>query len=398
MNTDISSAQSNEEKYCPSDDWIYCGEENNHCYIEGTIKSTTVSFGANNNKVGSFVFWDLTNTESNTFIFTCEDGAFGDPFKGISKGCCYRNNQQVYNSSNDKAWTKIATYNEKFDTNGLAYVRYGDDGQYWYRWMDGPFQCNTNYFPWIGSLNDEYITCSKYNNVNQTVYSQSTFVNCGATNNGGSCDTHIVPNGDSLSLIQFGDGSNTKDEWLYTYAYNSNQEIACNQDLFRDFDGQFCGIHNGTVFPSGVVGSWQLVDSCSGCPSISESIQQGQTSTSSESTTTEWSESLAYTVKEGIIFESDELTTTVSTSVSNTVSSSYSQSVSKTCSATCGNNTKADWKIWQWQMNAQEYQGADTSPFTIYACYYECNTEINAPRCPPNYCADFACQTCKPYS
>ena len=79
-------AQSNEDIYCPSEDWIYLGKEGDHCYLEGDIKSTTISFGANNNKVGSFVFWDLTNTQSNTFELTCEDGAFGDPFSGITKG------------------------------------------------------------------------------------------------------------------------------------------------------------------------------------------------------------------------------------------------------------------------------------------------------------------------
>ena len=46
--------------------------------------------------------------------------------------------------------------------------------------------------------------------LNQSVYSQSTFVNCGLNHNGGSCNTHVVPNGDSLSLISFGDGSDTK--------------------------------------------------------------------------------------------------------------------------------------------------------------------------------------------
>ena len=60
--------------------------------------------------------------------FLCYDeSGFGDPFPGVtSKGCCYRNNNLVYNSSNDNAsWTKIAQSGNKFNTNGsLAYVRY----------------------------------------------------------------------------------------------------------------------------------------------------------------------------------------------------------------------------------------------------------------------------------
>ena len=54
--------------------------------------------------------------------------------------------------------------------------------------------------------------------------------------------------------------------------------------------------------------------------------------------------------------------------------------------------------MYQWEMNAQEYQGADVSPFKIYGCEWICNTEPNPPKCPPGYCVDFACQTCKPYN
>ena len=140
------------------------------------------------------------------------------------------------------------------------------------------------------------------------------------------------------------------------------------------------------------------VQSCSGCKSLVETIEEGTTSSSSESTTSSWSISLSDTVKEGVIFESDELTTSVSTSISNTCEQAYSQHESKSCQATCGNGTtQANLYMYQWQMNAQEYIGADTSPFDILVCQWVCNTESSPPKCPPGYCADPACQKCKSY-
>eukprot|EP00339_Tiarina_fusa_P015612 CAMPEP_0117003068 /NCGR_PEP_ID=MMETSP0472-20121206/4512_1 /TAXON_ID=693140 ORGANISM="Tiarina fusus, Strain LIS" /NCGR_SAMPLE_ID=MMETSP0472 /ASSEMBLY_ACC=CAM_ASM_000603 /LENGTH=215 /DNA_ID=CAMNT_0004703595 /DNA_START=718 /DNA_END=1366 /DNA_ORIENTATION=- len=111
-----------------------------------------------------------------------------------------------------------------------------------------------------------------------------------------------------------------------------------------------------------------------------------------------WSTSLSDTVKEGIIFESDELTTTVSTSVSNTISSSYSQSATKSCSASCTVGPNGEAFLWQWQMVTEEvnYQNPDDVmvPFTTFACNYICTNSTEAPKCPPGYCSDSSCQTC----
>ena len=112
---------------------------------------------------------------------------------------------------------------------------------------------------------------------------------------------------------------------------------------------------------------------------------QHDTSTTSQSCTNSWTNSLSYTIDASLSFfgfgESQSET------VSNTVSSSYSHHTSKSCGATCGNGTTGTWTLFQWIMGVGEYAGADIVPVTIYTCEYECSTITTPPKCPPTYCA-----------
>ena len=167
--------------------------------------------------------------------------------------------------------------------------------------------------------------------------------------------------------------------------------------MFLDYDGDYCYVQNGTVFPAGeVLGQWNLVDSCGGCTGIHYSLEEDTSSTSSDAGTSSWSNALGEKVSAGIKFLGNILAPKISGAVSNLMQPAYSYTVTEkhTCEASCGNGTEANWYLYQWVVNAQEYYKADTSPFNINACQYQCNTEEAPPKCPPGYCADFSCQTC----
>jgi len=395
--------------YCPGDDWVFCARDGQTCSVDPHIKSTMVSYGVygeeNNQRVGKFVFWELTNADSAAFEFYCSYVYLNDPWPGTAGGCCYNQQMLQYTTKNEAGqWVQVARYGEYFTTNGIEYIGYGGNGHYFYRWLNGRFLCensggNGGFFPSISGLSTSDIHCSRWSAVNQSMYAQSTFVSCGDTT-GGTCSTHVVQNGGSISLLQYGDGTNTHNQYVYSYAYNTNGYVNCNQNEFvrySSFDGEFCSIHKAPVFAPGVSGSWTLVDACTGCPKLDESITMGTTASSKQATTTEWSQSLSETVKSGVIFESDELSVTTSTSVSDSVENAYSYSASHTCSASCGNGTRANWYMYQWQMKAQQYQQTEVSPFQIFSCVWVCNTVSKPPKCPPGYCKDFGCQSCKPY-
>ena len=146
-----------------------------------------------------------------------------------------------------------------------------------------------------------------------------------------------------------------------------------------------------------MIGSWYYVNGCDGCGELHESIADGTTSTSSQSKTTTWSQSLSNTVSCGLMFMSESVTYTVGHSVSNEVSQSYGYSESHTCTADCGNGTETNWFMYAWQMNGEEYVKATPQNLNIKACSYVCNNVNKVPQCPPGYCKDTACQTCIAY-
>eukprot|EP01084_Bolivina_argentea_P137537 242247_1 len=406
-------------KFCPSADWIFCAIENDNCQIDPRVKSFTMSMGGQYNNAGTWLFWHFTNANSKDYSIWCSWANLGDPMKGSSesaKGCCYNPSNATTNESD---WHLVATEGETFKTSGIQYVRFGDAGQYVHRYLEGEFICESYYHynssnmgQWDGYFPDPQNnhhgsgrSCYFYKPLNQTAYSSSTFAPCGNTNTG-TCNTNVAGNGDSMALIQYGNGPNTANQWLYLYAYQTKNEVPCSWYMFNparehggnQWYGNYCGMYKGGVFGSNpVVGSWIQVGSCLGCPYLTESITEGTTSSSKEATTTSWTMSLSDKVSEGIIFEKEELTYEVSSTVSNEVESSYSYTETHTCSAKCGNGTEAYWFMYQWQMNADEYQGVDTSTFKIEACNWVCNNQNEKPKCPPGYCKDFACQTCIDY-
>ena len=77
----LCSSQSNQDKYCPSSDWALCATSDNNCIIEAGIKSTTISHGVNQNGESSFIFWDVSNSQSTQeFKTNCEYHNLGDPW------------------------------------------------------------------------------------------------------------------------------------------------------------------------------------------------------------------------------------------------------------------------------------------------------------------------------
>lgn len=87
MNHDALT-QTNHDKYCPSQDWIFCSKGGDNCQINSNIKLTTTSFGLYNSQklIGSWMFWDISNFASNIFKLACNTD-LGDPWDGPDKGC-----------------------------------------------------------------------------------------------------------------------------------------------------------------------------------------------------------------------------------------------------------------------------------------------------------------------
>mmetsp|Transcript_72057 Transcript_72057/g.64741 ORF Transcript_72057/g.64741 Transcript_72057/m.64741 type:complete len:410 (-) Transcript_72057:166-1395(-) len=394
-------AQSDKDQFCPlGDGWKFCVKEKTNvqtCSIPGNIGRATISYGYNNGKHDTaFSFYDISHTDSQgAFEFGCSDGRLGDPAKGW-KGCCYRQGPIDYNYSLNAAdWEIIAGYDGAWKTDGMKLVKYVKSGssQSFYRWMNGLISCNEDYFPyWDQSKSDkEGNRC--YQLENYPNYKSSGFIPCGQ--NGGECDVPDI-NADSMSLVAFGSGGAP---WTMTWAYSSTGAIQCSKTMFLGSGGEYCDIQNRTVFPnSEVIGTWEQQWNCDGCTGGKYAITEGTTAQSPQAGKPSWVTALGDVVSAGITFLGGKLASDISGAISDLAEPSYTHTETMTCEAQCGNGTAADWHIYQWVMSTDEYVDMDPSSFNINACQYICNSEAIPPKCPPGYCADFACQTCTSYN
>lgn len=405
---------------------------------------------------GEWTFAAMTNQANQEFSIPCTPKNFGNMQNGGKKknlGCCYMANpKESYATLHGPSLSKnnyvpLAKEGGQFTVgdgqphqSGAQYVRFGMNGAYVYRWLKGTFDCTTDWFhtftlqgPNASSVAGHRhghhhghhhggggtFSCevAKGFEINKT---KVAFYPCGDdAKRSGGCNTWISESnqGSTIALMAFGEAPN----YAYRYVWSENQGfMPCNSKFFGDpnakknlqnYQGlhghhhhkpgvEFCAVSNASVF-SGVVGRWTKAVQCEGQPCVlDESINYGVTTTTTKSHTSSWTTSLTNTITVGFSFFgfsfSDSVSTEVAHTVSNTVSHAYTRSVSKDCDVRCGGGKEDTWTVWQWQFNLDQWVKADLSPFMIYACNFICTTSHKEPLCPPGYCADTDCQTCRP--
>jgi len=376
---------------CPGSSWVYCGQEDNKCYIPSSIKYTTVAYG----KLGKWTFQDFTNNDNTILNIDCNNNGFGDIYPAATKICCYN----IFATNGPTTSSLSYTYRTQEGGNpyvSWSFIRYGANNRYTYRYSEGQLFCNNNYF------NDPYSGKSKTcASLTTSPPVQPSWIVCG-TEKGGSCNLNVDTQITNIKrLVKYSYGGRSS----YRSVFSTNGNIDCNNNLFDDpYSGtdKICyvsSISDSKIF-SEIVGSWQQVGSCLNCP-LTVSLSEGVTSTSSYATTSTWSTALSVSVKTECSFlgTGGKVAVSASTgySIANTMSSSFSKTVTKSCSASCAST--GQWYMFQWTLSVGEYSDLTFKTFSTYACNYICIPQKNTPpKCPLNFCADSTCQTCLSYT
>jgi hypothetical protein len=121
----------------------------------------------------------------------------------------------------------------------------------------------------------------------------------------------------------------------------------------------------------------------------------GTQSTDTDSTTNQWSESLAESISAGIFWVHVAVSANVSHSISQTVSSSLSVAYTETTTVPCSspNGQNEGGALYQWVVDAQHVDESSTTT-TVFSDTTICVPYQGEPKCPVDACADELCQTC----
>ena len=223
----IVKSQTN--SFCPSDEWIECGIGGKTCYLPPSVTAATISYGkaATNSSPnsGTWTFTSVTNIANRDLLIPCSGTNLGDPGvgdNGEGGGCCY-NIKNAGPSINEDNWDFLASEQESIlIKNEPVLIRYGIADQYSYRYVQGEILCSDSFFTNVYYQNISAIkNCYAYQLKNGSINNSTSvidyqFIPCGDTLGSGLCNQKIVPNGNSVVLIKYGQQNGN---WLYRYGY-----------------------------------------------------------------------------------------------------------------------------------------------------------------------------------
>jgi hypothetical protein len=109
-----------------ADEWVLCANENQICNFVGQKK---IRYGAGDR-------WHYITARGG---IPCNNKVFGDPIYGTVKRCYF------YQES-DYQWTQCAEENGYCAFRGREQVRYGVNGQYYYKILEDGVYCDNRVF------------------------------------------------------------------------------------------------------------------------------------------------------------------------------------------------------------------------------------------------------------
>eukprot|EP01084_Bolivina_argentea_P022376 41579_1 len=288
----IGVALSQTNTFCPSDEWVECGIGGKVCYLPPTVTAATISYGVSSTtspatpNTGTWTFTSITNIANKDLLIPCTAANLGDPGASNSGGCCY-NIKNAGPSINEDNWDFLASQQESILIKNVpVLIRYGIAYQYSYRYVLGEVSCSDAFFTNVYYNNVSAIkNCYAYQSKNGSENNATSIVNydfmpCGDELGSGICNQDVVPNGNSVALIKYGQENGN---WLYRFAFSESGDFPCNDAAFGAANGNnkndnFCYIANNTMFV-GASGTWRIAASCAGTDCIiDENIEYGVTS------------------------------------------------------------------------------------------------------------------------
>jgi len=224
---------------CPFTSWVYCAQEDGTCNIPSNILYTTIAYGLN----GKWTFQNYSNYYpsvwgSYNLKVGCNNDAYGDVSPGGDKICCYDPSTTGTQTWSSLLWTSIgAEGSHILRPNGIYLVAYGAKWVYTYRYVEGAFTCDNNYFgdpiPGIDK------NCYALNNGTTS----PIWISCGSES-GGICNLKVdTTNTNAKRLVKYGASINGITQYNYRRVSSSNGDVPCNNNFFDDpFSGQdkFC--------------------------------------------------------------------------------------------------------------------------------------------------------------
>eukprot|EP00516_Mucochytrium_quahogii_P003443 CAMPEP_0203759366 /NCGR_PEP_ID=MMETSP0098-20131031/12337_1 /ASSEMBLY_ACC=CAM_ASM_000208 /TAXON_ID=96639 /ORGANISM=" , Strain NY0313808BC1" /LENGTH=432 /DNA_ID=CAMNT_0050652243 /DNA_START=134 /DNA_END=1429 /DNA_ORIENTATION=- len=383
------------ERNLASKAWVSCAQQGDRCDVP-------------KDKVIMARFRSKANPSRSAYtkaynILICEPSFFRmDPDAGEDKECSYvvledesRDHHKGFEKFADEGKSgpdkvkKAGMYEVKYgkETGPFLYAYQGSDGEKLFRFPCGRF---------LDIDEDEQKNCY-IREVTTDLLDGNEWTECATENS--AC--HIPDELQAGTLFRF--GHEFPNFTKYTYSlYSGTGSLPCDLTTTGGYDPAIdqlkrCSYISTKRFTGIPTGHWRHISSAKShvnqsSVSITVSTSEGFTSTSTESKTETWQESLSQTIGSKLAFEgvgevSSSVTIETSHSIAKQMSVATSHSVQNghavECTAAGNPNKPFTVYMWQWVVALQEKsQIVDSQQFEVSSLDVRCTTSAKPPSCP----------------
>jgi hypothetical protein len=297
----------------------------------------------------------------------------------------------TYNDNDTTTWTTVADENKDFTVTNISGIRFGSEKKDTWTYgllANGTYKCTSDllgYSP--GTLGPQVCQIGE-------VYPLPVF------------NQPLADPGKDFELLE-ADAVYSVYHGSFIVQMASTGSITCDPTYFglKGYAPATCGLVEALPIQfNNPVAEWFQAETCSGTSSCTYTLSEGVTSTTTDTTTTNWAASLSGTTSLGMTYKGfsvdGKLTPTISTQLTLMQQQAYTMTVTQNCAASCATHANETVVMWQWVMTTNELNFDPkllpriANPFQTLVCSYLCLEQGLLPACPPGYCSDETCQTC----